>query len=62
VVEDDIDASHVALFALTGNVVIGVFQTLSAGKAGQFVPGNIGAAMRADVTVADGRDRIAALE
>jgi hypothetical protein len=33
------DASHVALLALTGSPVIGVFQTLSAGKAGQRVPG-----------------------
>ncbi len=34
-------ASHVALLASTGRSVIGVFHTLSAGKAGQFVPGRV---------------------
>jgi hypothetical protein len=40
----------------TGNVVIGVFHTLSAGKAGQFVPGNVGAATRGDTVVEGPRD------
>ena len=40
-VADDIEASHAALFALTGSPVIGVFQTLSDGKTGQCVPGKI---------------------
>jgi DNA-3-methyladenine glycosylase len=39
VVEASIAANQVALLGLTGSSVIGVFQTLSAGKAGQFVPG-----------------------
>jgi hypothetical protein len=39
VVDASIAASHVALSALTGNPVMGVFHTLSAGNAGQFVPG-----------------------
>ena len=40
--DDAIDAIHFALSALTGSPVIGVFQTLSAGKAGQAVPGSVG--------------------
>jgi len=40
VVDDDIDASHAALLALTGSPVIGVFHTLSEGKTGQCVPGS----------------------
>jgi hypothetical protein len=35
------DFSHVALWESTGRPVIGVFQTLSAGKAGHFVPGSV---------------------
>jgi hypothetical protein len=35
-------ASQVALWASTGNVVIGVFHTESDGKEGQSVPGRIG--------------------
>ena len=49
-VDDDIEVSQVALIALTGRSVIGVFHTLSAGNAGQFVPGSVGPA-----TVARGR-------
>ena len=45
---DAIDASHVALLTSTGNVVIGVFHTLSAGKAGQLVPGKTGGTIRTD--------------
>jgi hypothetical protein len=33
--DESIDANHVALLTSTGKVVIGVFQTLFAGKAGQ---------------------------
>jgi hypothetical protein len=55
------EASHVALFASTGNVVIGVFQTLSAGKAGQLVPGNVGPATRGDTTDVPAR-RVTALD
>jgi len=33
--------SQVALSAFTGKVVIGVFQTLLAGNAGQWVPGSV---------------------
>jgi hypothetical protein len=36
-----IAASQVALLALTGSVVMGVFHTLSAGNAGHRVPGNV---------------------
>ena len=36
------DANHVALSALTGSSVMGVFHTLSAGNAGQSVPGRTG--------------------
>ena len=39
VVEASIEASQVALSALTGRPVIGVFHTLSAGNAGHWVPG-----------------------
>jgi hypothetical protein len=35
------EASHVALSAFTGRPVIGVFHTLSAGNAGQRVPGSV---------------------
>jgi hypothetical protein len=62
VVADDIEASHVALFTFTGSDVIGVFQTLSAGKAGQLVPGNVGPATRVDNLVDGGLDRDVALE
>src|SRR5271166_3802906 len=34
-------ASHLTLFLLTGRPVIGVFHTLSAGKAGHVVPGSV---------------------
>jgi hypothetical protein len=41
-VDDEfIAASHVELFAFTGRPVIGVFHTLSAGNAGQLVPGSV---------------------
>lgn len=59
VLADDIDASHVALSASVGNVVMGVFHTLSDGKAGQFVPGNIGPASLTDAVVTAG-DRVVA--
>ena len=36
-----IELNHVALLALTGSALTGVFQTLSAGKAGHLVPGSI---------------------
>jgi hypothetical protein len=52
----------VALFTSTGNVVIGVFHTLSAGKAGQLVPGNVGPTTRAEALVESGFDRVVALE
>lgn len=39
--DESIAASHVALLALTGRPVMGVFQTLLAGNAGQSVPGMI---------------------
>jgi hypothetical protein len=42
VVDESMDASHVALFGSTVSPVIGVFQTLFAGNAGHFVPGNTG--------------------
>ena len=51
-----------ALFASTGNVVIGVFHTLSAGKAGQFVPGKTGATIRADAVEPEGRGRVLACD
>jgi hypothetical protein len=38
---ESIEASQVALLALTGRLVIWVFHTLSAGKAGHLVPGRI---------------------
>jgi hypothetical protein len=41
VLEASIEASHVALSASTGRPVIGVFQTLSLGNAGQIVPGSV---------------------
>jgi hypothetical protein len=41
VLDESIAASHVALLELTGSPVMGVFQTLLAGNAGQFVPGII---------------------
>jgi hypothetical protein len=34
------EPSHLALFGSTGRLVTGVFQTLSAGNAGQLVPGS----------------------
>lgn len=40
-VAESMDASHVALLALTGKPVIGVFHTLSEGKDGHLVPGSI---------------------
>jgi hypothetical protein len=42
VVDELIDASHVALMECTGSLLILVFQTLSYGNAGQLVPGIIG--------------------
>jgi hypothetical protein len=60
VLADDIDASHVALWASVGNVVIGVFHTLSDGNAGQLVPGTIGAASRTDASVTAGPERAVA--
>jgi hypothetical protein len=61
-VAEDIDANHVALLASTGSDVIGVFHTLSAGKAGQFVPGNVGPPTRADASVGGLTDLVVALE
>jgi hypothetical protein len=47
-VEDEsIDANHCVECAFTGRFVTEVFQTLSAGKAGQSVPGNKVATTRA---------------
>jgi hypothetical protein len=48
--------------ASTGNVEMGVFHTLSAGKAGQFVPGRSGPTTRADALIVEGLDRVVALE
>jgi hypothetical protein len=59
--DESIDAIHVALLGLTGSEVIGVFHTLFAGKAGQLVPGNVGAATRALASLA-GPVRDVALE
>jgi len=59
-VAEDIDASQVALFVSTGNVVIGVFHTLSAGKAGQLVPGKVGPTTRSDALVEGGLVRVVA--
>jgi hypothetical protein len=53
VVEASIAASHDALLEFTGNPVIGVFQTLSAGNAGQFVPGMVVPAPDACSTLPD---------
>jgi hypothetical protein len=39
--------------ASTGKVVIGVFHTLFAGNAGQFVPGNVGPTTRALALLAE---------
>jgi DNA-3-methyladenine glycosylase len=39
VLDESMAANHVALSALTGRPVMGVFQTLLAGNAGQLVPG-----------------------
>jgi hypothetical protein len=61
-VDDDIDASQVALFASTGSDVMGVFHTLSAGKAGQLVPGKVGPTVRASALVKRGVDRVVALD
>lgn len=47
-----IEASHAALWTLTGNSVIGVFQTLLAGKTEHLVPGSLGAVARAPRYVA----------
>jgi len=58
---EDIDASHVALLTATGSVVIGVFHTLFAGNAGQFVPGTSGPGTRADGLVGE-LVRLVALE
>jgi hypothetical protein len=41
---------------------MGVFHTLSAGKAGQFVPGRSGPTTRADALIVEGLDRVVALE
>jgi hypothetical protein len=49
--DESIAASHAALSALTGSVVIDVFHTLSAGKAGHAVPGRVVPAI-----FGDGRD------
>jgi hypothetical protein len=47
VVAELIEANHAALWELTGRDVIAVFHTLSAGKTGHLVPGNIVLATRA---------------
>jgi hypothetical protein len=47
---------------LIGNVVIGVFHTLFAGKAGQFVPGRMGATTRAEDLVDTRLERVVAFE
>ena len=51
-----------ALCASTGKFVIGVFHTLSAGKAGQFVPGKTGAVMRADAFESEELERVFAVD
>lgn len=51
-VDEFIDDIHVALLASTGNVVMGVFHTLLAGKAGQCVPGRSCPPVRAPNVVA----------
>src|ERR1700689_4743092 len=47
--------SQVALCLSTGSPVMGVFQTLSAGKAGQLVPGKVVPALRAAAGVGEWR-------
>ena len=46
-VEEFIELNHVALCASTGSDVIGVFHTLSLGKTGHGVRGNVVAGLRA---------------
>ena len=46
VVAEPIEANHTALRELTGRDVIAVFHTLSAGKTGHPVPGNVVLATR----------------
>jgi hypothetical protein len=60
VLAEDIDASHVALWASIGNVVMGVFHTLSDGNAGQLVPGKVGAASLADGSLTAAPERAVA--
>jgi hypothetical protein len=46
--EASIAANQIALSEFTGSPVIAVFHTLSAGKAGQFVPGMVVPGTRSD--------------
>ena len=46
VVAEPMEANHTALWGLTGSDVIAVFHTLSAGKTGHPVPGNVVLASR----------------
>jgi hypothetical protein len=59
--DESIDDIHVALLALTGNPVMGVFHTLLAGKAGQCVPGRRWPDVRALCSVAEFAPRDTAL-
>jgi hypothetical protein len=61
VVEADIAASHIALLALTGRSVMGVFHTLFEGKTGQFVPASTVWATGAMGIIDEGLERTVAI-